>query len=579
MILQALVKYYEDLAKLGKIPKNGWAEGKVTFAIKIDDEGNLKEVINLMVEEERNKKKILVPRNILIPAPVKRSSGVTSNFLCDNSDYILGLSSKGKPDRTAQCWADCKRLHSEILSSIDISAVKALLKFFEKWNPSDYISNDVITLYIDDILSGCNITFMYGDVFLVDIPEIASAWDEYYMSDNDMVYMPCLVTGKNASVEAVHPAIKGVKDSQSSGAALISFNAPAFLSYGKEQNYNSPVSKYAAFAYTTALNHLLSDRANVNYIGDTAVLFWAEGGEQAFRNLANMSLFGVDEKYTNIEIQNKVKRIAEGKSIEFEETLVNPERKFYVLGLAPNAARLSVRFFWHNSFGSFMRNINEHYKRLEIIRPEYDSFQEIPLWKLLSETVNQNSKNKAASPVMSGQLLQAILTDGRYPATLLNNVNIRIRADRKINYCRAAIIKSYYLKNKNKDVPEEVLQVALNNETTNVPYNLGRLFSILENIQQKANPGINTTIRDKYFNSASATPASVFPIILNLSQKHLSKIGGGLQVVLAKEMQDVIDKLGVEFPKRMNLAEQGSFQLGYYHQTQARYQGKNKEEK
>ena len=408
---------------------------------------------------------------------------------------------------------------------------------------------------------------------------IASAWDEYYMSDNDMVYMPCLVTGKNASVEAVHPAIKGVKDSQSSGAALISFNAPAFLSYGKEQNYNSPVSKYAAFAYTTALNHLLSDRANVNYIGDTAVLFWAEGGEQAFRNLANMSLFGVDEKYTNIEIQNKVKRIAEGKSIEFEETLVNPERKFYVLGLAPNAARLSVRFFWHNSFGSFMRNINEHYKRLEIIRPEYDSFQEIPLWKLLSETVNQNSKNKAASPVMSGQLLQAILTDGRYPATLLNNVNIRIRADRKINYCRAAIIKSYYLKNKNKDVPEEVLQVALNNETTNVPYNLGRLFSILENIQQKANPGINTTIRDKYFNSASATPASVFPIILNLSQKHLSKIGGGLQVVLAKEMQDVIDKLGVEFPKRMNLAEQGSFQLGYYHQTQARYQGKNKEEK
>ena len=226
-----------------------------------------------------------------------------------------------------------------------------------------------------------------------------------------------------------------------------------------------------------------------------------------------------------------------------------------------------------------MKNISEHYRRIEITRPAYDSLQEIPLWKLLNETVNQNSKNKAASPIMSGQLLQAILTDGRYPTTLLDNVNIRIRADREMNHYRAAIIKAYYLKNKNKDVPEEVLQVALNSESTNVPYNLGRLFSILENIQQKANPGINTTIRDKYFNSASATPSSVFPIILNLSQKHLSKIGGGLQVILAKEMQDVIDKLGVEFPKRMNLAEQGSFQLGYYHQTQARYQGKNKEEK
>ena len=179
---------------------------------------------------------------------------------------------------------------------------------------------------------------------------------------------------------------------------------------------------------------------------------------------------------------------------------------------------------------------------------------------------------------MAGELLRAILMDSRYPATLLNGVNLRIRAEREITRGRAAIVKAYSLKNTHPDVPKEVLQVSLNKDSTNIPYNLGRLFSILENIQSAANPGINTTIRDKYFSSASSTPATVFPVLINLAQKHLRKIGGGLQIVLEKEMQGVMEKIGETFPSRMNLAQQGAFQLGYYHQTQARYQGKKKEE-
>lgn len=579
MILQALVKYYEDQVALGKISKPGWSKVKVSYALRINDEGDIVDIIDIKTETDRGKKKVFVPREMVLPAQIKRSVNVAANFLCDNSGYILGVSEKGKVERDLLCFAECKNYHIKMLSEIEHPAVKAVIRFFQKWIPEQAKENDLIVNNWDKITDGGNIVFRYKDRYLHEIPEIVETWDKYYSSEGADVKSICLVTGKEGAVEAVHPAIKGIKDAQSSGAALVSFNAPAFCSYGKEQSFNAPTSKYAAFAYTTALNNLISDREKVKYIGDTAVLCWAEGGIEEYRNFANMSLFGADEKYSDQDIRDKVKRIAAGNSVSFDETLLEPDRGFYVLGLAPNAARLSVRFFWHNSFGKMMKNIEAHYERMNIVKPDFERFEEIPIWRLLSETVNQNSKKKMASPVMAGQMLQAVLTDGRYPATLLNNINIRIKADRKVNWYRAAIIKAFYLKNKNINVPEEVLTVALNKETTNVPYNLGRLFSVLENIQMKANPGINATIVDKYFNSASATPATVFPILLNLSQKHLKKIGGGLQAVMAKEMQEILDKLGENFPKRMNLEQQGSFQLGYYHQKQAHFQSKKEEVK
>lgn len=580
MILQALTKHYEDLAEKGLISRPGWSEGKASFALRINDEGELKDVIVLSDAEERKGKTVLIPKKVTIPAPVKRSSGVSPNFLCDNANYILGMSNNPeRAGRTKQCFEACSNLHKKILDGVDNPAARALINYFEKWNPDNCNEIPAVREHIEDILKDTNIVFWYGDDFVHEIEDIKEAWNKYYMSDEEnSKEMVCLVTGERRAVEAIHPAIKGVRGAQMAGAALVSFNAPAFESYGKEQNYNAPTSTYAAFAYTTALNYLISDRDNVNYIGDTAVLFWAEGADPGFRSFANMSLFGAKENYSTKDIMNKVKRLAEGKKVEFEETMLDPDMKFYVLGLAPNAARLSVRFFWCNTFGSFIKNIESHYRRLEIIKPEFDTFENIPIWRLLEETVSSKSKNKMASPNMAGQLLQAILSDDRYPVTLLNNVNIRIRADKKINRCRAAIIKAYYMKNTNKDIPEEVLQVSLNTESNNIPYNLGRLFSVLENIQEKANPGINATIRDKYFNSASATPGVVFPVLLNLSQKHLSKIGGGLEVALSKEVQNIVDKLSEEFPKRLNLAQQGSFQLGYYHQTQARYQSKSKED-
>lgn len=389
--------------------------------------------------------------------------------------------------------------------------------------------------------------------------------------------MVCLVTGNRGAVESVHPSIKNVQGAQSSGAALVSFNAPAFCSYGKEQNYNAPTSKYAAFAYTTALNHLLSDREHVYRMGDTTVVCWAKCGGDVYQNLMGWALFGAEPSYTLTDLQGALNNLCNGMAVDLDETRLDPDMEFYILGLSPNAARLSVRFFLRNSFGAFLRNTQAHQQRLEITKPTYDKFDTLPMWKLLDETVNQNSRDKSPAPNMAGEVLRSVLTNTHYPATLLNGVALRIRAEHRVTRGRAAILKAYYLKNIHPDVPKEVLTVSLNPDSTNVPYNLGRLFSILEAVQSSANPGINTTIKDKYFNSASATPAIVFPILLNLAQKHLKKLDAGLRTYYDKQITGLLSKLGEVYPPRLNLPQQGSFQLGYYHQTQSRFE--KKEEK
>lgn len=212
----------------------------------------------------------------------------------------------------------------------------------------------------------------------------------------------------------------------------MSFNAPAFCSYGHEQNLNAPMGKYAAFAYTTALNTLIADREHVNRIGETTVLFWAKSGRSAFQNLFAGALFGAKTPYSVGDLAGMVEKLCKGEAVTFDETRLDPNGTFYVLGLAPNAARLSVRFFLRDSFGNFLSNLQNHQKRLEIVRPSYDQFEQIPIWSLLSETVNQNSRDKSPSEILTGEMLYAVLTDTRYPATLLNGVVLRIRAEHKI---------------------------------------------------------------------------------------------------------------------------------------------------
>lgn len=577
MILQALVDCYEALSASGKIARPGWGPVKTSIALELTETGEISQAIFLKEEEEKGKKKekkVLVPKIFDLPAPVKRTVGVAANFLCDNSSYILGFDDKGKPKRSLECFAACKALHEKVLDGVESPTAKAVLAFFQNWKPEKAREHPALQDYMNELLAGGNLIFRYDGQFVHEDPAIRQAWQEYYDQSGDGPDMVCLVTGNTGPVENIHPSVKGVQGAQSSGAALVSFNAPAFCSYGKEQNLNAPTSKYAAFAYTSALNYLIASPEYSSRVGDTTVLFWAKNGNPEYSSIFNWGIFGGTAPYNEHELRSMIQNLCKGQAVTYEETLLDPDMDFYILGLAPNAARLSVRFFLHNHFGSILQNVQAHYDRLEIVKPSFEKFETLPVWKLLSETVNQNSREKEPVPTLAGETLRAILNNTRYPATLLNGVTIRIRAERKITWGRAAILKAYYLQNTHPDVPKEVLTVSLNPESKNPYYTLGRLFSVLEAVQSAANPGINATIKDRYFNSASATPSIVFPTLLNLSEKHRKKLTAGQRIHYEKQIMELLAVLGESFPARLSLPQQGTFQLGYYHQTQERYQKK-----
>jgi CRISPR-associated protein Csd1 len=577
MILQALVEHYEALAANGKAARQGWDLVKISYALELNDAGEIIRFFSVMEEGTRGKKTVLLPKEMILPSPVKRTVGIAPNFLWDNSSYILGADLKQKPERAKKCFEACKQHHISILEHTEVPAAKALVRFFEHWVPEETENHPVLKESLTELLGGANLVFYYDGAFIHDDSAIQQAWQRHNGGCDEQSNQICLVTGQKTAAARLHPSIKGVQGAQSSGASLVSFNAPAFCSYGKEQGQNAPTGEYAAFAYGTALNHLIADRKHTSYIGDTLVLFWAKTAEDAYQDAFGGCFFGFDTPYTEKDLQDMLSALCRGEPVVYEETSLDPGMEFYILGIAPNAARLSVRFFLRNSFGKILKNINAHYSRMEIERPAFDKNEVLSVWRMLNETVNQNSRNKTPSPVMAGEVMRAILNDSRYPATLLNGVTLRIRAEHEISRGRAAIIKAYYLKNRNPQVPEEVLTVSLNPKSTNTPYVLGRLFSVLEDIQTKANPGINATIKDKYFNSASATPATVFPTLVNLAQKHLRKLDGGIKVYSDKQLGEIMNLLQEEYPPRLTLPQQGAFQLGYYHQTRVRYQGKKEE--
>ena len=369
-----------------------------------------------------------------------------------------------------------------------------------------------------------------------------------------------------------------MRGAQSSGAALVSFNATAFESYEKKQGDNAPVSEYAADAYGKALNYLLTDRGHYRFLGDSTVVFWAESGENAYSHFFGTLLGDMDEADDD-KLAKVMSKIVRGEKCAYEDVELKPETRFYVLGLSPNAARISVRFFYNSTFGDMVSNINEHYKRMEIAKPVYEKKEYPDVRDILYETVNKNSTTKQAQPILVGALMRAILNNQRYPAALYSHILIRIRSEKHINRNRAAAIKAYLIKNyPNKK--EVVSTMDLNENTEYMPYILGRLFAVLENIQKQAIE--KETIRDRYFNSACSTPAVVFPQMLRIANSHmrvLARKNKGLQVVLDNQLLEIMDKIHDGFPTNLSLEEQGTFIIGYYHQVQKRYEKKNESAK
>lgn len=578
MILQSLTAYYEALVKKNGVARPGWGKTKISYALELDENGGLIRAVPLSTPSADGKK--LLPQQMNLPAAVKRTMGISPNFLWDNSSYLLGFDAKGKPDRARNCFAAARELHMALLGAVDNPFAQAICRFFESWNPDIAAENPVFADCLEEIQKGVNLVFRFGGKFAGDDGALRRAWQTHYdgsVKSADGETMRCLVTGEKVVPEKIHPPIKNVAGAQSSGAALVSFNAQAFCSYEREQNLNAPVGKYAAFAYSAALNALLADRDHVRRFGDTTVVFWAEDAEPLYQDVFTSFVDGGGDSITDSELESCVSALLRGETPSLKGTELRPDNPFFILGLAPNAARISVRFFLRGTFGRFLENVKRHYDDIRIA-DDNRSRGDIPLWALLRETVNLNSKNKGASPQMAGDTVRAVLTGQRYPATLYQQTQLRIRAERNITRGRAEIIKGYLIRMNCDENYKEALTVELNENTRYQPYVLGRLFSVLEGLQQAANPGINTTIKDKYFTSAGATPGIVFPTLLNLAEKHLRKLDGGLRVHYARQITELTGYLTENYPAHYNLYDQGIFQLGYYHQTQKRFEKKDRPE-
>ena len=491
MILQALTAYYEALLQKGVISAPGWNESfKVSFWLEVSDTGELIDVIDQRRSVQKGKKTVLVPDILRVPAHARRSSDITANFLCDNSSFLLGADEKGNPKRTLRCFEACAALHHELLDGVDSPAALAVLAFFDTWQPSLAPEHPLLAERWKEITANANLVFCYdygdGRHPVTKDPVFQDAWQKhYYTVASNAPSAQCLVTGRFAPIAKTHPNVKGVPGAQSSGAALVSFNAPAFCSYGHEQGGNAPVSEYAAFAYTTALNTLLADRDRCRIIGDTAVVCWAENAGNAAADLVMLAASGIPDNMgvQESDVSRALEAISRGESCIWLDEMIKPGQHVYFLGLAPNVARLSVRFFLRDSIEHFAAHIQQHRDALEIVRPANDRWESIPVWALVRETVNKNERNPSPAPQLTGDLMRAVLTGSRYPATLLNGVTLRIRAEHEVTRGRAAILKAYYTRNQSKYCPKEVLTVKLNAESEYLPYVLGRLFAVLEAVQ------------------------------------------------------------------------------------------------
>ena len=569
MILQALNDYYrrkcDDPDPAQRLPMFGLEHKEIPYLLEINAEGQLLQMRD--TREPKGKKKIAA--SFRVPLGIKKTSGVAANLLWDTLEYVLGVDTKGKPERVREQHA-AFRARIDALPAIarEDAGIQAVTRFLAQ---IDLAQLERQPAWAEALETNAVLSFrLQGDQDLVcQRPAVVSAALNV-VSDEDARVAMCLVSGEHAPVERLHASIKGVWGAQTAGANIVSFNARAFESYGKteRQGENAPVSRAAAFAYTTALNHLLrKDSTQRIQVGDASTVFWAEK-QDAFENIFG-EIFKDNPDENTRAIHALLDAVNSGK-------LSGPEgdTRFHVLGLAPNAARISIRFYHCLPLRDLGKRIVQHFNDLELVRgpndPQYPS-----LFRLLAAVAVQNKADNIP-PNLGGAIVDAIFAGENvpYPSLWLNAAVGRCRAEQNVNYLRAAAVKACLLRqmhhvsvsSTNQPKEQEFLPM-LDLSNNNPAYRLGRLFSVLEKIQEEASPGLNATIRDRYYGAASSTPVAVFTTLLRLKNAHLKKLATGRGMWFEKLLGEVLGPVS-DFPKHLPLPDQGRFALGYYHQRQ-----------
>lgn len=572
-ILQALDSYYH---RLDGVAEPGWSPEKFGFCIVLGSDGS---VVDVEDKHDLSGKKPR-PQLYMVPAAVKRTMGVAPNILWDKSAYVLGRTA-GEGKRTAQEHAAFVALHLERLAGQKDEGLVALRLFLEQWQPAQFDEND---RFKPEMLDANFMFRLDGEAgYLHDRPA-ARALTATKAQGGEEEGAFCLISGDHGPVARLHPTIKGVEGAQTAGAALVSFNLDAFKSLGKDQGDNAPTGQAAAFRYGAALNHLLT-RDGPNRIrrpiGDATVVFWADASDAKAAEAAD-AWFGaaldhdIRGEAEAAKVRIELEALAKGKKLSDVRPAIAPGTRFHVLGLSPNAARLSVRYWLTDDLDQFAQRLAQHHADLHI-DPAPSGWGAAPsVNRLLARTTALQEKFENIPPLLAGEVMRAILSGGRYPQSLLAAAIIRLRAgDDPLSGWHVAVIRAVLSRDHRFHFQKEDVPVSLAPDEPNKAYQLGRLFAVLETAQRMALGRVNASIRDRYFGAASATPASVFPLLLRGAQNHLAKLrkagkGGWIE----REIEDILDKLTLDLPRAFPLAEQGRFAVGYYHQRKDQFKAR-----
>ena len=578
-----LLERPDETTGLARVPPYGFTNENISYCLVLSAQGELVDVQDIRDTSDKKPK----PRRLGVPQAFKRPGTIPKPFyLWDKTSYVLGIEgNKDKATAKETPWMLAekthlafKQHHLKLLKNETDSGLQAICRFLERWQPEQFAHAPFTTEHLD-----ANVVFkLDGDNgYIHQRPAAQTLWLTALQPNSEKPSNKgmCLVSGENAHLSRLHPAIKGVFGGQSSGCSIVSFNNEAFESFGKQQGDNAPVSEKAAFAYTATLNYLLRrENGHCISIGDTSTVFWAQA-KDAKQEQEAVALFNFlinlpsDESQSN-QVRLTLEKIASGKPFQEIAPDIAGDTRFFVLGLAPNASRLSIRYWLNSSLGELGENLSWHWKDMQIEPLPWKLEHPPSIWQCLIETAVLH-KSENIPPQLAGELLRSILTGQRYPRALLVQLVLRMRAggetNDRINGRRVALVKAVLQRDFRKGFLTKEVPMALDIENAPLAYRLGCLFAVLERVQHGALGDVNASIVDRYYGTASSVPYSVFPRLIASGQNHLSKIKKdkpGFAVNLEKTLQIIFSDLPANFPKQLTIEQQGQFAVGYYHQKQ-----------
>lgn len=559
MILQALNNYFDRKAADpdSGIAPIGFQYKKLSFVFVLDQNGTLVQI------EEISK----TANKFLLPEAVIRCGNPEANLLWDKAEWIFGLSNNKKTDKSE---IQRKAFFNKILSfnSEDIG-VLAIIKFLSN-HQVELISKNPLWEKLTKLNPFLSFKLIGDDCI---IPERINVVDKIKTMGNGENTGFCIISGEHDQIEVKHPKIAGVLGCDKSGANIVAFKSPSFCSFHKDMGKNAPIGKKAASKYANALNSLLSEGSKQKFFScNTTIVFWSE--KKSFLDETFSSFFNEPPKDNPDQFTDSVRALY--KSLESGVLPVMDNKQFfYILGLSPNGARISIRFWHVETMAKLSLNFIKYFSDINIIHPYFVS-DHFPLKRLL-KAMAPLSDLARVPPNMASDLMRALLCNLPIPDSVFQMALKKIRSHRDekikknayfvdVEFPCAGLIKAY-LNRKCINSIEKEIQVALDKENRNIGYRIGRLFATLEKIQEEANPKINATIRDRYYSATSGTPSTILPILMRLKNHHLAKLEKYRLIYFERLLGEIISEL-VDFPHQLNLHDQGRFAIGYYHQRQ-----------